>query len=226
MRRKNYLSLIFWGLLLVALLASCNDEESLTTEETQVSFSVERDAAQAWYEAQSGMRKSVRTRASIKEKTLSTIDMEPIWQESFRRKNKNHQAVEALMEASMQKNFLIPGNYEKYKATGNPRYKQSLTRLVVLTDRHTNETTGFTMTIQPTVEYMEKTGFKAFKSSYLVREKDFSGYIMFHSLDGSTRMAGSRIPLVSTSTSLNIRKKLLLRAPWYIDVQPSLNMFW
>ena len=184
MRKETYLLLASLWLFLAISFISCNDEESIITEEYQIPFSEERNQAKNWYEAQVGERKSARTRASVSEKTLSTIDMEPIWEESFRRKNKRYHAVEALMEMTKLKSFSMPENYQKAKETGNSKYKHSLTRLVVLTDKKTNETIGFTMTIMPTIEYMEKTGFMAFKSSYLVRDKDFSGYIIFHTLDG------------------------------------------
>ena len=41
------------------------------------------------------------------------------------------------------------------------------------------------MTIMPSVEYMEQTDFKSFYNSYLKRDKNFDGYIIYHDLDGN-----------------------------------------
>lgn len=129
--------------------------------------------------------RGIRTRANAHIITLSTIDMEPIWEESFRRKNGHYKTMEVLMLGSKRKSFATEDSYAKYEATQNPRYNRSLTRLIVLTDQETNRTIGFTMTIMPSANYVEQTDFKPFYNSYFKRDKNFDGYIIYHDLSGN-----------------------------------------
>lgn len=80
----------------------------------------------------------------------------------FSTKKGRYKTVEALMLGSKRKSFTTETSYKKYEETQNSRYNRSLTRLIVLTNQETNETIGFTMTIMPSVEYMEQTDFKSF----------------------------------------------------------------
>jgi len=184
MKRKT-LHLSFFVIAFLAIFfTACNDEESDVEQDLKVPLSVERSIAKQWYENQLATRKAARTRATTQEQVLSTIDMEPVWEESFSRKNKRYSTVEALMISAQPKSFVMPENLKKYEETGNPKYRRSLTRLIIHTDKETKETTGFTMTIMPSVSYIEKTNFKPFHNSYLKRDKEFSGYIIYHTLDG------------------------------------------
>ena len=60
----------------------------------------------------------------------------------------------------------------------------SLTQMVVVTEKGNKNSTGFLMTIIPDKDYLEATDFKAFYSSYKSWQKGFSGYIFYHTLGG------------------------------------------
>lgn len=81
--------------------------------------------------------------------------------------------------------FIMPENKEKFETTGDERYIHSITRLVVKTKLRNKSVEGFLMTIMPSVEYIDLTGFKAFdKTHYIGRGKKFTGRIIFHNLEG------------------------------------------
>lgn len=185
MKRKTYVILLSLSSLFFIFIACTEDYILMFKESVPVPLSVERSIAKSWYEANAGNRKFIRTRGSKHEITLSTLDMEPVWKESFRRKNERYKTVEALMLGTKRKSFAAEDSYRKYQETKNSHYNRSLTRLVVLTDLKINETIGFTMTIMPSVKYMEQTKFKPFYNSYLKRDKKFDGYIIYHDLDGN-----------------------------------------
>lgn len=185
MRRKTYVILLSLSSLILIFIA-CREESIFSGKKSApVPLSVERSIAKSWYEENAGNRRSIRTRSSKHDITLSTLDMEPVWEESFSRKNGRYKTVEALMLGAKRKSFTSEISYRKYQETSNPRYNRSLTRLIILTDLETNETIGFTMTIMPSVEYMEYTKFKPFYNSYLKRDEKFDGYIIYHDLDGN-----------------------------------------
>lgn len=185
MKNKVLIALLLAFFLVGAFIACREEFASQPKENTQVSLAIERSIAKGWYEKHASQRKEIRTRANGCTVTLSTVDMEPVWEESFRRKSGRYKTVEALMLGSKRKSFTTEASYEKYEVTQNPRYNRSLTRLIVLTDQETNETIGFTMTIMPSVEYVERTDFKPFYNSYFKRDKKFDGYIIYHDLDGN-----------------------------------------
>ncbi|WP_418894678.1 hypothetical protein [Limibacterium fermenti] len=58
-------------------------------------------------------------------------------------------------------------------------------RLVVKTELSSGAKDAFPMTIIPSVEYLELTDFKAFdNNSYIGRDKQFTGRILYHNLEG------------------------------------------
>lgn len=185
MKNKFLIALLLVFFLVCAFIACREEFVPQSPKNTQASLAVERSIAKSWYEEHASQRKQIRTRADNHTVTLSTIDMEPVWEESFQRKKGRYKTVEALMLGSKRKSFATETSYKKYEETQNSRYNRSLTRLIVLTNQETNETIGFTMTIMPSVEYMEQTDFKPFYNSYLKRDKNFDGYIIYHDLDGN-----------------------------------------
>lgn len=78
-------------------------------------------------------------------------------------------------------------NKQKFEETGDERYVSSHTRLVIRTRLKNKKTSGFLMTVMPSVEYIELTDFNPFdKISYIERDKQFTGRIIYHSLDGES----------------------------------------
>ena len=81
--------------------------------------------------------------------------MEPNWKLTYRRKNDKYRTVESVMTGNERVTFLSPELIDKIEKDHDYRYKRSMTRLIVRTDRETQEVVGFTMTIIPSIEYLE-----------------------------------------------------------------------
>lgn len=111
--------------------------------------------------------------------------MEPNWKLTYRRKNDKYRTVESVMTGNERVTFLSPELIDKIEKDHDYRYKRSMTRLIVRTDRETQEVVGFTMTIIPSIEYLELTAFEPFHNTYVNRDEHFGGYIIYHNLDGT-----------------------------------------
>ena len=74
--------------------------------------------------------------------------------------------------------------YQKFQESGNPMYKYSLSRMVVLENKRTGKMYSFIMSIAGDREYLEGKNFKILENGYLKKEQDFSGFVLFHELTG------------------------------------------
>ena len=74
-------------------------------------------------------------------------------------------------------------NKAAYEQTGDIRYLQSLSRIVIRFDKSTGKTSGFIMTIIPDRLYIEETDFSLKNITYMNFD-DFSGIIYYHNLQG------------------------------------------
>ncbi len=181
MRKKFYFMLT----MSLCLLYSCQDDigyEDTDGTSAEASSKQALQEAKDWYEA--NKPDIVELRAS----TDKDLAVKPDWERSkvTKRKSKKYQYVETQLFHEKKFNFLTPETYEKYRSTKNPKYKQSLTRMIVEMDKETNTKRGFLMTIVPDASYLELTNFKPFKKvTYAKRDKDFSGLIFYHDLNGN-----------------------------------------
>lgn len=185
--KKKFPLIIGLPVIVVCLLVACNEEwDTRHSQELSPSYEEEVIAAREFYES----LRPLKTRSShvkIDNSSAMIADMEPRWgkQFTFRRMNKKYRTVESVMYGNFRTSFLLGDVYKKYSETKDSRYKQSMTRLVVQTERATGVRYAFTMTILPSLEYLEKSNFRPYYNTYLKKDKDFSGMILFHELDGS-----------------------------------------
>lgn len=188
MKKKTvFLVSVFIGLVAINFVA-CHPETEMQTENdvSRMTYEEEIAVAREFYES----LRPLKTRATMEfdEKTERGIiaNMEPLWGKnySYRRKTKKTRTVEAVMTGTKYSTFMLSEVREKYKATKDARYKQSMTRLVVETDIETGKVQAFTMTIVPSLRYLEQTNFKPFFNTYVKRDKHFDGWILFHEIDG------------------------------------------
>ena len=113
-------------------------------------------------------------------------EMIPYWGQSFIESDERYIAVQMALITKTSRIFVLPENSNIYKITGDKRYLSAMTRLVILTDQEKEETHGFFMSILPSPEYLEKTNFRPFcNNNYLKKDKDFSGSILYHDLNGN-----------------------------------------
>ena len=166
-------------LLLFIVSYACMDELQDSLGDGNDTRAIEY--AKGWYEANKPEELSFRSSGG-REK----VPMKPEWKNAFSNKNKKYEMVETDLMIQGIIRYTDKDCMEKYKETGDMKYKQSYTRIVFRTDRTTNETVGFLMTLVPNLEFLEKSKFKPFKKTcYLDRDKDFGGIILFHNMDGS-----------------------------------------
>ena len=172
--------LIFRLLLIAAIFGivvwACQDELSTpgsTSRETEISD------ARNWYEV------SQSNPLDLKSGNVSfNVICVPNWDQAYRRNNKKYKTVEVPLNTLGRFTFMNSETHEHFKATNDKRVKQSMTRLVIRTEKKTNERVAFLMTIIPSLEYLGKTNYKPFHNTYINRDKDFDGYIIYHSLEG------------------------------------------
>lgn len=192
MRKKMFvlLGIVFFG---VFLFYACQHEDLENPPEKQVDNTVESmlkginnpDIREAimWYGKNWPL--SSGARGTNGEHPLFD-NMLPRWPFAFARKSEEGlTSVEVPLQTHSSIAFALPENAIAYDETKNSMYIQSLTRLVVLTDKSKGTTRGFFMTLVPSKKFMDAKKFNVYRSNYFRREKDFDGYIYFHELDGS-----------------------------------------
>lgn len=138
--------------------------------------------AQAQYDLNKEELEAIMTRSSEGHPLFE--GMVPSWRQSYTRKGDGYTSVETVLRYSRIKMMVMSECEQKYQLTGDRRYLQTLTRLVILLYDDGRQPDIFFMTISPSVKYMELTRFRPFYNTYPVRDKRFDGKIHFHNLQG------------------------------------------
>ncbi|MBS7121610.1 MAG: hypothetical protein KH117_11490 [Dysgonomonas sp.] len=178
--KKKHLFFLIALLIPVYYFYSCQSD--IVSDSTDSKNNRKEVLAQArnWYEnnkpGETIRLKSVSYEADIK--------ATPNWEQAFRRQNKEYKVVETALKWSVKNNYVTHDCYDAYKRTGDKRYLISKTRMVILTDKKTNETCGFMMTLMPSKEYWDSSNFNPFKDITYLDKKTFSGKIGLFALDG------------------------------------------
>ena len=72
-----------------------------------------------------------------------------------------------------------------FEETSDKRFLQSKTNLVILSNKINNKITGFLMTIIPDNNYRIATEYNSYNSTYMKWQKGFSGYVLYHTIEGT-----------------------------------------
>jgi hypothetical protein len=80
--------------------------------------------------------------------------------------------------------FATPEAVSAYETTQNVGYLNSVSKLVVLTYKKTGTIVSFIMTIVGNKSFMEKRKFTLLDQTYLTRDKELTGFVFYHSIDG------------------------------------------
>jgi hypothetical protein len=115
---------------------------------------------------------------------LQLFFTEPSWIYSVVSTKDNLSFVEVDLTDRIALDFVPADNAAEYEKTGEFKYIHSVTRLVIQTDIETGERIGFLMTIIPSVEYSAHLGNQISKNTYLKRENNLDGLIVYHNLSG------------------------------------------
>ena len=168
-------------LFTITFMITCQHDPDFHLDETRVNREV--GAAKQWYDANHPRKVSLRS--SDNTENSSAVEVKPDWEQAEVKTNKKEKTVETNLYMKGGIQYVMPENKEKFEATGDERYMSSLTRLVVKTKLDNGSVDGFLMTIMPSVEYLEATDFRAFdKNHYIGRDKQFTGRIIYHNLEG------------------------------------------
>uniref|UniRef100_UPI003217F33B hypothetical protein n=1 Tax=uncultured Draconibacterium sp. TaxID=1573823 RepID=UPI003217F33B len=175
--KKNYLKLMTLAFFLSIVIYSCREEFE------QIVFSDEDTEileAQSWYEQNKPPGAGLKSAAQHGEK----IYVRPDWKHAFARKHEKNKTVEIPLSTQGRFGFAPVQNKKAYDETGDFRYMHSLTRLVIQTEKQSKNTIGFFMTIVPDKDFLEEKQFRAYYSSYKKLQKGFTGYVLYHTLEG------------------------------------------
>jgi hypothetical protein len=184
--KKHRFRFMKWAILVVALffgivLACQEDFEPFVRNETSTQDDASVLEAKNWYDTNIGNAVHLR---SDNQTVVSAI--KPAWEYNYTYSDRKYKTVELLLFAENRFKFIESDCAAKYEETQDSKYKQSITRLVIRTNRKTKEKDGFLMTISPDLKYLEKTDFNPFeKNHYLKRDSKFSGYIFYHDMNGN-----------------------------------------
>ncbi|MDR1098636.1 MAG: hypothetical protein LBL57_10945 [Tannerella sp.] len=170
----------------VSLMATCQKEEGEDNDLPSV-YDQEVEAAKQWFENR-------LSAPSLKMSDGSVLsELAPDWDKAIKNSTNWEKTVEVELFAKEQSGeqsrgqviFAFPENTKKYQETGDPRYLASSTRLVIKTHKRKKTRKAYLMTIMPSVECIEHSGFNPFRNmSYFSRDKHFSGSINFRTIDG------------------------------------------
>ena len=139
------------------------------------------EEAQAWYETSQPEFILLKSGNSGKKTKVAM----PEWKGAFAGKNDKVEVVETHIVTNGGFGFATESAYTQWKATDNTGYITSLTRLVVLKYRKTGEMVSFLMTIVGDKEYLETKHYEMWDNTYLTKDKNFSGLVLFHSTEGA-----------------------------------------
>lgn len=188
MKQKTiFLTFVFIGLITMILVACHPVADALTENNiSRVNYKKEITAARKYYESWHCLKERAAQTLDARTESGVIANMEPLWSKkySYCRKTKEVVVVETVMQGNKHATFMLPEVREKFKETKDIRYKQSMTRLVVETNIETGGVRAFTMTIIPSLKYLEMTNFNPFANTYLKLDKHFEGRILFHEVDG------------------------------------------
>jgi len=184
---------VFAALLLVSY--ACREEQMVSNlaKNTENSVGENKDSAWRYIGAPRAIEKAKSWYATNYPNGVSLctsdgrqIPMLAEWSQAFATQRDTLEVVETDVMSHGRSLILDPECVNKYNETKDSKYMQCYTRLVFKTNRTTGITVGFLMTVVPNLEWLEISNFKPFmKVSYLFRNKEFGGRILFNNLDGS-----------------------------------------
>lgn len=175
------------------MVYSCQDEEMVqsTLEQTgslQVRTRVanvgELLAAKQYYLTQVPSTRMVALRDDSLVNYTPYLKGEPSWTFYASLQNDNIVAVDVDLTDRISQDYLTADNIAAYKKYKQLKFRQSYTRYVYTRNILTDEEDGFFMTIVPSVNYVRNSNKRIRYNTYLRRDNQLDGYILFHSLDG------------------------------------------
>src|SRR5690554_1253227 len=152
-------------LLLTGCLLTCQDDTEIFLETKRLDRRI--SAAREWYRTNLPGESLLISRGM----NNSPLEVKPDWEQAVVTSDKKQRVVETGLFMKGGLFMTIDENRQKFEETGDERYVSSHTRLVIRTKLKNGSTDGFLMTVMPSVEYLELTGFNAFEEvKYIGRD--------------------------------------------------------
>lgn len=159
--------------LLFLIIHSCRHEDVQITN----TFTVTE--AQRWFESNSYSSSKLKSGQNIE-----SLEIKYNWEKAKSFNKDSVCSVEVDIISKGKFFYLYNLSRNAMDSTGNKKYTNSYSKLVICKNLKSNKIYGFTMTIIGKPNYMEKHNFDLTNIKYLKWSKDLSGSILYHNLDG------------------------------------------
>lgn len=112
-------------------------------------------------------------------------DCTPDWEHAFASNNDDYEVVEAPITSQIHFSFSTEESMDLSKKNNEPGFLNSSSHFIVQKNKRTGLQEGYIMTIIGDADYLKAKKFQISNNSYLRKDKDFSGYVLFHDIDGN-----------------------------------------
>lgn len=167
--------ILFFGIFIFSCKHDIQQPEVKQTTEAILSV----DEAQKWFEAQADSAITLKSGRVGK-----SLELKNDWRYALESQNDTLGVVDVDILAKGRFSFLDNDGKRVFENTGNEKYLNSLSRLVVRKNKKNGRIESFVMTLIASPEYLEKQNFDLTKSTYLKRLKDFTGLVLYYSVSG------------------------------------------
>lgn len=164
------------AIVLAGILFACQHDFDEPDGDGQLSVA----GARAWYKAHKP--DLIGLKSGSKETKVKYL--KPDWENAVKIENEKLEAVETGIMSQGGWGFATQESHREWERTGTFGYMASVSKLIVLRNKEKGEMVSFVMTIAGDKAYLERNKFDVRKNNYLQKDKDFSGFVFFHNLEG------------------------------------------
>ena len=192
MKKKKWTRLRFLGLFFFCglIIYSCLPDEQVinsTGQEEKLIVGDNREltvvAAQRWYEQHNLPVVSVRSGSSEEAGNPGGFLVKPKWDEAKENRRGKFEVVEVTLTTDKPTLFMDNETKERFNQEKDYKQVHNIARLVVIKNLKTQEIIDFIMIFVGRYDYLKET--RTFgKNSYLHRQPDYSGDVLFYSTKG------------------------------------------
>lgn len=196
--------------LLFIIMSACSSDHEVYDDEPKTVEPLTVNEAMDWYSRSASMltkqKSTTDNPVDISYKPfvhLAELFTDDLWY-----------AVESPLDFGDSSLMIMTPEVANYVDTQGDGIVKQVLKLVVLRNRETGETYSFIMAVVPELDYMLRKGDELEKIVYLNNKSDFSGYILFYTLNGefvsgSLYKGGKTLGNANSSAREKINKKMV-----------------
>lgn len=158
---------------------SCKHDIQQTEEIPLYEVILSVDEAQQWFERQTDSTITLKSTRIGKPMKLKSD-----WQHAHGTQNDTLGVVNVDILSMGRFGFLDADGKRAMESSGNEKYLNSLSRLIVRKNSRSGHIESFVMTMIASPEYLETHNFDLTNNTYLNRQRDFTGLVLYHSVSG------------------------------------------